>query len=694
MKIRSKLLLAFLLAIVVAMGSVILLVYWKTSEASLQAWQNTTQGQLTRVNEYVQSFFAQTQQNARAIALSSAVVDSYEYLPLYLSFSKPTQITREEMNPQTQAVDRLTGLLRDTHPMYAGIFIGFDNARYTEYPTATWPVGWDPRVRPWYNSTLQGAEDVNISPAYSTPQGAAVCAVTSKIFRNNKAVGVVGIDIKLDSIVNMVSSVRIGQTGYLVLAEKNGLVLANSKDKDMVFKKVADIEVPVFKQAFNANSGEFAGTINGTECLVTVFTGFHGWKILAVVDKAEVFQTAHTVSWDIFFVGLGVAVLLIGMAFVLAGSISRPIKHIVGLSQNIADGTLKVLPPATAFSGEIRNLYDSLAEMVRRLDESLREAEEQSTKAAVQTAKALEAGKQAEYALKAAECASRDGAVKTASDLEGVVHNLNTSSEALMQSAEDVRQNVQQQSGSAEAATSSMLRMNETVQDVASRAAQAAQNVELARKDAETGGKLVQSVVASIGEVERVADMLDKQLNELGQRAQDISSIMDMISDVADQTNLLALNAAIEAARAGEAGRGFAVVADEVRKLAEKTMNATGEVGRVVGAIRKGAEASIVNMQQVTELIDKSRGLAGDAGTSLVSIVTMVHSSADQVSAIAKASERQLASSQEITICIDTVANLSSYIENAMATATHAMSNLVDEAHEMEGIITRLKQNS
>ena len=130
-------------------------------------------------------------------------------------------------------------------------------------------------------------------------------------------------------------------------------------------------------------------------------------------------------------------------------------------------------------------------------------------------------------------------------------------------------------------------------------------------------------------------------MGELGKQAQGIGQIITVIEDIADQTNLLALNAAIEAARAGEAGRGFAVVADEVRKLAEKTMSATREVVDFVGAIQDCAQKNVVATDSAVKLVEESTGLAGQSGEALHAIVGMVQRTADQVRAIATASEEQ-----------------------------------------------------
>ena len=143
-----------------------------------------------------------------------------------------------------------------------------------------------------------------------------------------------------------------------------------------------------------------------------------------------------------------------------------------------------------------------------------------------------------------------------------------------------------------------MNQMNVSVLEVARNASDAADVTTNAREQAEEGSRNLNALIKMIGEVHQHALGLKDSMQDLGNQAQGIGNILNVISDIADQTNLLALNAAIEAARAGEAGRGFAVVADEVRKLAEKTMDATREVGSAVSSIQSVTDLNIQANQQ------------------------------------------------------------------------------------------------
>ncbi|WP_298992715.1 methyl-accepting chemotaxis protein [uncultured Desulfovibrio sp.] len=208
--------------------------------------------------------------------------------------------------------------------------------------------------------------------------------------------------------------------------------------------------------------------------------------------------------------------------------------------------------------------------------------------------------------------------------------------------------------------------MNASIVDVARNAGDASGNADQARQRAQSGQKITDQSIEAIADVRRHTTTMSTGLHDLGSKAQDVGKILGIISDIADQTNLLALNAAIEAARAGEAGRGFAVVADEVRKLAEKTMQATMEVSSAVKGIQDSAHSNIALMDETDASVQQGVELVTQAGEALKEIVTQVMQTADMIGIIATTAEKQSAASEEINGNIGTVDSIALDISNAM----------------------------
>jgi|GEM_PF-606203 len=285
------------------------------------------------------------------------------------------------------------------------------------------------------------------------------------------------------------------------------------------------------------------------------------------------------------------------------------------------------------------------------------------------------------------KAAQRELLGKAAAQLETVVESVTTAAEQLSAQVEQASRGAEVQSHRVGETATSMEEMNSTVLEVAKNASSVAGTSEQARSKAQDGSEVVEQAIVGISEVRQLSIGLKEDMTALGRQAESIGAIMNVISDIADQTNLLALNAAIEAARAGEAGRGFAVVADEVRKLAEKTMAATKEVGEAIRGIQRGTQQNIANVDRAAGKIEEATVLAGRSGESLREIVSLVDLTTDQVRSIATASEQQSATSEEINRAIDDVNRISSETADAMRQSEQAVLNLSEQAQALQRLI-------
>lgn len=270
---------------------------------------------------------------------------------------------------------------------------------------------------------------------------------------------------------------------------------------------------------------------------------------------------------------------------------------------------------------------------------------------------------------------------------------VSSASEELSAQVEQSSAGAEQQRNLTGESASAMTQMNASVLEVAQNASLAAESATQAQEHAQKGAHVVHAAVEKITNVAHRAETLKEDMAELGHKAEGIGSIIGVINDIADQTNLLALNAAIEAARAGEAGRGFAVVADEVRKLAEKTMSATREVSDYISSIQESARQSAAATDDTVTLIYESTELASQSGETLNAIVNMVETTTDQVHSIATASEEQSAASEEISSSMEQISTISSETAEAMLQSSEAISDLARLAQELNTIIDNMSES-
>lgn len=338
-------------------------------------------------------------------------------------------------------------------------------------------------------------------------------------------------------------------------------------------------------------------------------------------------------------------------------------------------------------------VYYALKQMVTSLKQKILEADKKSAEATAEADKAHEASELAEIATKEAQ-KKADDILRAVHQLESVVEIVTSASEELSAQIEQSSHGAEEQSRHFGEAAASMEEMNATVLEVAQNASSAANTADQAKIKAEAGAKVVSQVVQGIEEVQKQSHEMKNDMGTLGIQAEGIGQILNVISDIADQTNLLALNAAIEAARAGEAGRGFAVVADEVRKLAEKTMTATKEVGKAIRGIQDGTKKNIDNVERSGKTIEDVTKLANDSGESLKQIVSLAEVTTDQVRSIATASEEQSSASEEINRNLVNVTQISSETADAMRQSAQAVSELANQSQTLKKLINDLKSGS
>ena len=290
-----------------------------------------------------------------------------------------------------------------------------------------------------------------------------------------------------------------------------------------------------------------------------------------------------------------------------------------------------------------------------------------------------------------AEKAVVAGRQAAADKLEHVVERVSTASTQLAAQVEQSDRAAADTAGRMGHTATAVEQLNVAVLDVAGHASQAAETSEEMRSRAGEGAQMVQRVVQGMGQVQTQAESLKQDMEALGSQAESIGNILTTISDIADQTNLLALNAAIEAARAGEAGRGFAVVADEVRKLAEKTMQATGEVGAAITAVQQSSRKNMQNVDEAVNSIQGATEVATRSGEVLQEILGLAQGTSDKVRLIATAAEQQSSATQEITMDVEEVNTIARELSSAMGEASTVVQTLSRQATHLAGLIEEIK---
>jgi methyl-accepting chemotaxis protein len=264
-----------------------------------------------------------------------------------------------------------------------------------------------------------------------------------------------------------------------------------------------------------------------------------------------------------------------------------------------------------------------------------------------------------------------------------------SASSEISSSTEQMAAGAQEQTSQAGEVASAVEQMTKTIVENSRNASSTADTAKKARVAAEQGGVVVDQTVAGMRRIADVVKQSAGTVQELGRSSDQIGEITSVIDDIADQTNLLALNAAIEAARAGEQGRGFAVVADEVRKLAERTTKATKEIAGMIKKIQGETKGAVISMGEGTKQVDDGILFADKAGSSLRDIVEISQRVTDMVAQIAAASEEQSSASEQISKNVEAISNVTGETAQGVQQIARAAEDLNRLTEGLQQILSK-----
>jgi methyl-accepting chemotaxis protein len=372
------------------------------------------------------------------------------------------------------------------------------------------------------------------------------------------------------------------------------------------------------------------------------------------------------------------------------GAVNALVADAVMLSQAAVEGRLATRADASRHTGDFRKIVQGVN---ATLDAVIKPVQEGSSALAVMATGDLTVRMQGEY--QGDLRLIKESINKVGSSLEDALRKVSeavsataSASSQISSSTEEMAAGAQEQTSQAGDVASAVEQMTSTILENSKNASAAAETAKRARVSAEQGGKVVDDTVTGMKRIAGVVNQSAETVKELGKSSDQIGEIIGVIDDIADQTNLLALNAAIEAARAGEQGRGFAVVADEVRKLAERTTKATKEIAGMIKKIQSDTMGAVKSMEEGTKEVERGIELADKAGVSLKEIVGVSQKVTDMVTQIAAASEEQSSASEQISKNVEGISKVTSETAQGtqqIARAAEDLNRLTENLQQLVG---------
>ncbi|MEG3691644.1 methyl-accepting chemotaxis protein [Vibrio coralliirubri] len=497
-------------------------------------------------------------------------------------------------------------------------YAGLSDGQFLQGVDLPVPEGYDPRTRDWYKVPMATGQTVVSEPYIDVATNDLVVTIASP-FRTNGYSGVIGADLNLNTLINDVVSIE--QPGvYAFLVDGNGNIVAH-RDRSLTLKSVSNVSRNLSAQKIKllSQSPEFEElTVDGTESLLSAQKVPHtDWYFTVVMDKTKSFASYRSLLRQSAIFGLIQLAVIAFVAMFIIKKALAPLTTLSSAMEALSKGDGDLTQRITVNSkDEIGTLAHHVNAFIAKLQEIVRDIADSS-------------------------------------------HQLNQQSEVSTNVARQTSEGLSVQLHEISQIATAVHEMSTTAEEVANNAQMTADSAISSTENCEQGKQVIIRNQNSITNLAQQVENASGIIQELEKNALDINTILSTISDIAEQTNLLALNAAIEAARAGEQGRGFAVVADEVRVLSQRTHSSTDEIREMIETLQKNSVSAVESMQRSQNLAQSSVDDANNATTALEEIATSIQQISDMASHISNAASEQRTVTGEVSKNIQLVNDVS-----------------------------------
>ncbi|RYU46388.1 methyl-accepting chemotaxis protein [Aliivibrio finisterrensis] len=556
-----------------------------------------------------------------------------------------------ERNPNLDPVDQLKQTL--TSGRFGLSFYGNEKGVMERHDPSLNQAGYDPRTRGWYKETLAANKAITTKPYVSHTMQALVVTLTEPVRENGKIIGVTASDLSLSTLIDDVLDIPVPGKGYAMLLDvSNKIVVAHPNEK-MTLKPISELGQGF--DAINLNSelasdGFFFTEQNGVNKAVMVTAVPNtSWAIALVMDQDTLEAPLNAMLFKLILIG---GLILLFVSLFTGWLVTRQLRELGTVSEALADiangeGDLTVRINVKS-DDEVGKLAENFNQFVSRLH-------------------------------------------TMASNLRSITLELNRSAADSAESALQRSQNIRHQQDEITMVATAVTEMASATQEIAGNAENTAKSAEQAVTLTQEGHSQADQSQTSIGNLAREVNSAVGIIEDLNGHAQKISSILATIRSIAEQTNLLALNAAIEAARAGEQGRGFAVVADEVRVLSQRTHTSTEEIQSMIETLQSTTQEAVSVMSDGHHLAETSVKDVDKAGMSIENIAAQINVISDMATQIASAAEEQSSVTAEISRNTEGVQEVANQMANEAETAAQQAEALKSLADSLEEEIKRYK---
>jgi len=642
--------------------------------------------QFSLIEQNIALFMQHNTNMLQMLAEHPTVLAADDTIHSYVTDTQDVMVKDTVKSPTEQRMVALFKRVQKQYTEFAEVYFGTKWGGYATSWDETMRAGYDPRVRSWYLQAQEAGGNVIITPAYMSTIGSpVVCFSRQSKSAQGEPLGCMSIEVDLQRLTSFINSIQIGKSGYVMLYQGDGTILAHPKDKNLLFKNIQDSQAGDFAQLASLGSDFSSITINRTKWCVQVFTiDKLNWKVALLIERNEVLESFLWFMKNSVIVVCAMLLTFLAAITVLSRRIKVQLAKMQRMFTHIASGDItgrfhvkgedEIAQLMTDFNTTMENMSDMLSAVIYESDAMQNVSDDLYTNMS-ETASTMNEMSAHVEGVKRQSFTQAESVSDTGTVVEKIIGDIRTLSHAVDAQAESVSTS----SVSIEQMVTDIIAITETLE----------KNNDLIKKlhtmtlTGKEGARTANAVVS------RIAEQSDSMLE---------ASVV--IQNIASQTNLLAMNAAIEAAHAGETGKGFAVVADEIRKLAEES----NQQGKQIGGVLKesieiihtlteagtGAEKTFDTVYELTnqiaqqeDVITHSMKKQMHASKDVLDSIKEINTTTDTVK---KRSSEMLADSSSVAQQMNKLDGLTQTITNSMdemSAGTVQINNAVTEVHNL-----------
>ena len=593
MKIKNKLVVSFILAAFIpllvlgAAASVRILLI--EDEAAYENYLKVLNISESKINSYFDSIA----ENTDLISAMDLIKSADASITTYYQNTEKTPMTPLENGGIEAELFKFFKLAVDSHPSYSYAYLGHKSGGFVMYPTSDRKPGYNPPERGWYKAAIKNPGKAVIADVYQTSDGKSIVISPVKTVEDNDGniIGVFGFDITLQSITETIKDITIGKTGHVILVDDKGQILSDPRNPELNFTAMKEAENG-YADLLDKEPGLHKIRVNGIKyfAYITENSQYSFANLIALIPEAEVFQDVNA---QVLFTGITAAILLTVFGFVgliVSNTITKPILKVGNLLNEIAEGngdlTRRLEIKTNDEIADVSRNFNLFSENLNRMISNIKK----SSKSLSSTGEVLQRNMESTAAAVNEIAANVNSSSRLFDNQEISVNETASAVEQISRAMESLNKMIEDQSASVTESSASIEQMVANINNV--------------NKVFSVLGENYKQLVDTSSEGKKKLNIVNTQVNEISVQSANLMETNHVISGIAAQTNLLSMNAAIEAAHAGEAGKGFAVVADEIRKLAENSASQSKEIAQKLGAVKEVIDSIVDSSQKAEETFD------------------------------------------------------------------------------------------